>query len=60
MDVTCARYRSEFSRFYYPAKKATNKTIVVAHGYQSVYYTMAPYIRMFHEQGYNVSPRRSW
>ena len=40
--------------FYYPAKKVTNKTIVVAHGYQGSHYTMAPYIRMFHEQGYNV------
>lgn len=40
--------------FYYPAKKVTNKTIVVAHGYQGSHYTMASYIKMFHEQGYNV------
>lgn len=40
--------------YYVPAAKKTNKTIVVAHGYQGSHWNMAPYIKMFHELGYNV------
>lgn len=44
----------KLAAFYYPAQKATKKTIVVAHGYQGSHFTMAGYIRMFHNLGYNV------
>lgn len=40
--------------YYLPAKTKTNKTIVVAHGYQGSHWNMASYIKMFHELGYNV------
>lgn len=39
---------------YLPAETKTNKTIIVAHGYHGSSYNMASYIRMFHNQGYNV------
>ncbi|MFT8823888.1 MAG: alpha/beta hydrolase [Liquorilactobacillus mali] len=39
---------------YVPAKEKTEKTIIVAHGYQENHKDMASYIRMFHELGYNV------
>lgn len=39
---------------YVPAAQKTNKTIVVAHGWRENSQIMAPYIKMFHELGYNV------
>lgn len=39
---------------YVPAKTATKKTIIVAHGYHDNHTNMASYIRLFHELGYNV------
>ena len=39
---------------YLPAETKTNKTIIVAHGYHGSSYNMASYIRLFHNQGYNV------
>ena len=39
---------------YVPAAKATNKTIIVAHGYHENHTSMASYIRLFHNLGYNV------
>lgn len=53
-DMRAQDTKQKLVAFYYPAKKATKKTIVVAHGYQGSHYTMASYIRMFHEKGYNV------
>lgn len=39
---------------YISAKNPTNKTIIIAHGYQENHKDMASYIRIFHELGYNV------
>ncbi|GAJ26107.1 alpha/beta hydrolases domain [Liquorilactobacillus sucicola DSM 21376 = JCM 15457] len=39
---------------YLPAARATDKTIIVAHGYQEDHMQMASYMRMFHKMGYNV------
>ncbi|KRN28173.1 cell surface hydrolase [Lactobacillus selangorensis] len=39
---------------YLPAKKATTKTMILAHGYMNKKEDMANYARMFHNQGYNV------
>ncbi|BDR56023.1 alpha/beta hydrolase [Xylocopilactobacillus apis] len=39
---------------FVPAAKQTNKTIVVFHGYTKNKEHMADYIRMFHNNGYNV------
>jgi fermentation-respiration switch protein FrsA (DUF1100 family) len=44
----------QLKAWYVPAAKATDKTIVVAHGYMNTHEDMAEYIRMFHEAGYNV------
>ncbi|WP_415606273.1 alpha/beta hydrolase [Liquorilactobacillus hordei] len=49
-----ARQDLKLSAAYIPAKNETNKTIIVAHGYQENHKDMASYIRMFHELGYNV------
>ncbi|KRM97521.1 cell surface hydrolase, membrane-bound [Liquorilactobacillus aquaticus DSM 21051] len=39
---------------YIPAAHKTNKTIIVAHGYQEEHTQMASYLHMFHQMGYNV------
>lgn len=39
---------------YLPAARVTDKTIIVAHGYQEDHMQMASYMRMFHKMGYNV------
>jgi fermentation-respiration switch protein FrsA (DUF1100 family) len=40
--------------WYLPAEKATNKTVILVHGFRSNKDRMAQYGWMFHEQGYNV------
>lgn len=53
-DMKAKDTKQKLVAFYYPAAKATKKTIVVAHGYQGSHFTMASYIKMFHDKGYNV------
>ena len=40
--------------WYVPAETATNKTVIVVHGFTNDKEDMKPYAWMFHEQGYNV------
>lgn len=44
----------DLKAIYLPAQNKTNKTILVAHGWHGNAKHMAPYIKMFHELGYNV------
>lgn len=44
----------KLTAIYVPAAVKTNKTIVVAHGWHENYNIMSPYIKMFHNLGYNV------
>ncbi|UQS83044.1 alpha/beta hydrolase [Bombilactobacillus thymidiniphilus] len=39
---------------YYPATKKTAKTMVLVHGYGDNSLTLGPYIKMYHQAGYNV------
>ena len=39
---------------YLPATQATNKTVIVIHGFGVDHKAMAPYGEMFHRMGYNV------
>ncbi|RHW52124.1 alpha/beta hydrolase [Bombilactobacillus bombi] len=39
---------------YYPAASPTNKTMVMIHGFGDNSITLGPYIRLFHQAGYNV------
>ncbi|USS88047.1 alpha/beta hydrolase [Fructilactobacillus hinvesii] len=39
---------------YFAAQQPTNKTVVVVHGYGSSARKMSSYIKMFHNDGYNV------
>lgn len=40
--------------WYVPAETATNKTVIVVHGFTNDKEDMKPYAWMFHELGYNV------
>lgn len=40
--------------WYVPAERATNKTVIVVHGFTNDKEDMKPYAWMFHELGYNV------
>lgn len=53
-DEISAGQNLKLHAVYVPAKNETNKTIIVAHGYQENHKDMASYIRMFHDLGYNV------
>ncbi|CAM2732251.1 cell surface hydrolase, membrane-bound [Fructilactobacillus fructivorans] len=44
----------KLTAYYLPAKTTTNKTMIVVHGYGSTGHKMNNYIRMFHDDGYNV------
>lgn len=52
--VEAAQAKLRLQAYYVPAQTATNKTIVIAHGYMGSNVKMAKYIRLFHQQGYNV------
>ncbi|PWG00200.1 alpha/beta hydrolase [Levilactobacillus bambusae] len=51
---TSATDHLKLDAVYVPAKRTTDKTIVVAHGYMNQKEDMAQYIHMFHNLGYNV------
>lgn len=39
---------------YIPATRPTKKTVIIAHGYKGNRETMANYVKMFHEMGFNA------
>ncbi len=39
---------------YIPAARPTKKTVIIAHGYKGNRETMANYVKMFHEMGFNA------
>ncbi|MCC7667510.1 alpha/beta hydrolase [Liquorilactobacillus satsumensis] len=51
---TAATQKLKLKAFYLPAEHSSKQTIIVAHGYQENHRLMASYIRMLHNQGYNV------
>ncbi len=51
---TAANSDLKLKALYVPAKPASNKTIVVAHGYMGKKEDMARYIQLFNRAGYNV------
>lgn len=53
-NETSAGQNLKLKATYIPAAHKTNKTIIVAHGYQEEHTQMASYLRMFHQMGYNV------
>lgn len=51
---TKAKDGTKLVGYYLPAQTATNKTVVVIHGFGVDHRAMAPYGTLFHKLGYNV------
>ncbi|SEM56698.1 hypothetical protein SAMN05216431_104139 [Ligilactobacillus sp. WC1T17] len=51
---TAVGAKTKLKAIYLPAEKKTDKSIVIAHGYRGDAKSMASYIKMFHQLGYNV------